>query len=455
MSLTYSAYTPSPYGMPPGRQANPFCAAPQYIPVNQPPPAMAVPQFTPPQVMKEVVHVPVPQPFPVEVVKEVEVAPVVHQNVTLYQPRPEPSLTVCQYPREFYYVENKAEARVEEDAKVVSRSAKTLKLRVAHGDDDCEQKLSTGKTSLHDDDLDLREGRLVGIRFQNVQIRPRQQVTAARLFFYSKLDKSDDCKVEIFGDASGDAAPFTHELNSVGQRPQTHATVHWSVPHWIPMSPDESPELARIVQEVVNSPNWHFGGSLAFLLHGTSGHRSAWAFDGNPSLAPSLVLQVVEEEEHVVASSPSHESPYRSPVGSSSPFRGSPDFHDGYNAHGFQRSTGTQGDPWNLPRYAHLDQAHADPPRHNQTAHLIYEDKFRYPRYNLSHECLRPTRLERQIPESARPLFAAAGVQAGAHAGFGLRALEAPEPVDLRFSALPLPPPFPGAGPSFAHLTRL
>lgn len=61
------------------------------------------------------------------------------------------------------------------------------------------------------------------------------------------------------------------------------------------MSPDESPELARIVQEVVNSPNWHFGGSLAFLLHGTSGHRSAWAFDGNPSLAPSLVLQVVEE----------------------------------------------------------------------------------------------------------------------------------------------------------------
>jgi hypothetical protein len=448
----------------------PVNVVPQYIPVKEPSPVMVVPQYIPykepappPQIVQETVPVPVPQPYQVEVVKEVEVAPVVNQNVTLYQPRPEPSITVCNYPREFYYVEAKAEAKVEE-AKVIAKSTKTMTLRVAHGDDDCEQKLSTGKTSLHDDDLDLREGRLVGIRFQNVQIRPRQQVTSAILQFHAKLDKSDDCQVDIYGDASGDAAPFGHELNAVSKRPQTHATVHWSVPHWVPGSPDNTPELGRIVQEIVNSPDWRVGGSLVLMLHGTSGHRSAWAFDGNPSLSPTLILKVIDEEERVVASqsvpaSPTPGSPFRSTFGDSSPFRGaiprSPDIHDGYDAHGFRRSTGNQGDPWNLPHYAHPDQAHAEPPRHNQTAHLIYEDKFRYARYNLSHECLRPTRLERQIPESARPLFAAAGLHPGASAGFGLRALETPEPVDPRFSAITLPPPVPGAGPLFAPLTRL
>eukprot|EP00668_Euglena_longa_P014397 GGOE01018386.1.p1 GENE.GGOE01018386.1~~GGOE01018386.1.p1 ORF type:complete len:554 (-),score=54.88 GGOE01018386.1:247-1824(-) len=381
-------------------------------------------QSTVQQIVKEVV--------PVEVLSP----PVVQQNVTLYQPRPDPSLTVVPYPQEWYYCEApQVVAKAKAQAQVISQATKTLSLKVGHGDDDCEQKLSTGKTSLHDDDLDLREGRLVGIRFQKVSIKPKQQIRAARLHFTTKLDKSDNCQVDIFGDASGDAKPFTHELNALGGRSRTFAQVHWSIPPWTPGTTHSSEDLAPIIQEIVNLPHWAEGNSLVLILHGTSGHRSAWAFDGNPSNAPQLVIEVVEAAVHQVSDSSAPQSPVHQPsevsggsfrrqpsatLHSPGPFPGappqrgpvhlagpSPDVHDGYDAFGFVRNVGPQGDPWHLPDYAHPNQKHQPPPHHNQTAHLIYEDKFRYARYNLSHECLRPTRLERQVPESARPLLEA------------------------------------------------
>eukprot|EP00667_Euglena_gracilis_P006371 EG_transcript_6423 len=391
------------------------------------------------------------------------------------QPRPEPSLTVVPYPQEWYYCEAPhASTEVQSHATVVAQTIKTITLKVSHGDDDCEQKLSTGKTSLHDDDLDLREGRLVGIRFQKVQIKPKQQIKAAALHFTAKLDKSDHCQVNIFGDASGNARPFTHELNTLSGRSKTFAQVPWSIPPWVPGSAHASEDVTPIVQEIVNHPQWTEGSSLALILHGTAGHRSAWAFDGNPSHAPQLVIKVVEAvaQEISTRDSPAPNSPHGSFVRhhsessfhragalqSPGPFPGAPpqrgpvrlaggalpDIHDGYDAFGFARNVGPQGDPWNLPDYAHPNQNHQPPPRHNQTAHLIYEDKFRYARYNLSHECLRPTRLERQVPESARPLLQQQQASvARAHLLAGTPPASVHRPAPTPAPAQPSPPPAP------------
>lgn len=285
--------------------------------------------------------------------EEVEVAPIYQQNITLYQPRPDPSLTVVPYPQEWYFSEMPRQPAHSQgrQPRVMAQTVKTLIMRVAHGDDDCEQKLSTGKTSLHDDDLDLREGRLVGLRFQNVDIKPRQRVTSAILEFHSKLEKNDNCEIDVYGHHAGNSSPFGHELNCLSNRLKTHAVIHWTPQSWVPGTDHYTEDLAPIIQEIVNHPQWHEGNSFTLIFHGTSGHRSAWAFDGNPSLAPQLILKLVETEAHELPDEQQHAQasmppPSRGPIHHQT----GNGVHEGYDCFGHSRPPAPPiHDPLHLP----------------------------------------------------------------------------------------------------------
>jgi hypothetical protein len=50
-----------------------------------------------------------------------------------------------------------------------------------------------------------------------------------------------------------------------------------------------TPDLAEVIQEVVDQPGWSPGNALVLLVSG-SGKRVAEAFDGVASAAPELVL---------------------------------------------------------------------------------------------------------------------------------------------------------------------
>lgn len=290
-----------------------------------------------------------------------------------------------------------------------------LEVHVTHGDDDCEERLTTGKTSLHDEDLDLREGRAVGLMFLNLDIDQGAQIGSAEIQFQSRLQKEDYCQMEICADANGGATrPFDQNLPSqLANRPRTQG-VAWTPGPWAPETPQSTPDLAAIVQDIVNAPNWRRGCNITFILFGLKGQRVAWAFDGQPAKAPML---------RVTCTIPEDNAPM------------DPMVHQGYDAHGHmkvpppppppqemmipaepvpppapeveavlelappapdQQAHGPPGNPWSMEAYSHENQNHTAPTIHQQPAHLIYEDKFRYARYNLSHENLKPTKLDRQ-----------------------------------------------------------
>jgi len=52
----------------------------------------------------------------------------------------------------------------------------------------------------------------------------------------------------------------------------------------------QTPNLAPVIQEVINRPGWASGNALTIVLTGT-GHRVAVAYEGNSAQAARLVVE--------------------------------------------------------------------------------------------------------------------------------------------------------------------
>jgi len=303
---------------------------------------------------------------------------------------------------------------------------------IDHGDDDCEERVSTGKPSLHDADLDLREGRNVGLMFLNLEVENEAKIASAFIEFHAKSDKHDTCQLRITCDSNANPRQFDNEPFNVQDRFRHKTAIPWHPNSWPAGSVQRTPELAPLVQEVVNGGLWHSGNHICFVIEGLIGHRNVWSYDGNPELCPILCVKVEEKAPNQAETGPVQQGydPYGHMKVEAPPPPPPPGPMDGvgssagghfpipinefrtYNLPD-QGSEANQAplpvalveeepmpppppedNPWELQAYPHDDQGHAAPPVHSQPAHLIYEDKFRYPRYNLSHECLRPTKLD-------------------------------------------------------------
>ena len=92
------------------------------------------------------------------------------------------------------------------------------------------------------------------------------------------------------------AAPYGQDDFAVSQRPTTEATVLWSPEPWNNVDdPRTSPDLSKILGEIVGREDWIAGNSLALMIEG-SGLRTAVSFDGDPGGAPQLVIEYVVAE---------------------------------------------------------------------------------------------------------------------------------------------------------------
>lgn len=77
-------------------------------------------------------------------------------------------------------------------------------------------------------------------------------------------------------------------------RATTAAFAAWAPAAWPGVgaagADQRTPDLAALIQEVVDQPGWSPGNALVLLVSG-SGRRVAEAFDGVPLAAPELVLE--------------------------------------------------------------------------------------------------------------------------------------------------------------------
>jgi len=165
-----------------------------------------------------------------------------------------------------------------------SASADVLDRAIAAGSDDVEET-STGSLLFASGDLALGEDgapQTVGLRFSGVAIPPDHVVTAAWLQFRPDETSSAAAALTIEGEAAADAAPFERATGSLSARPRTGASVAWSPPAWSVGAPgpaQRTPDLAPLLQEIVDGPGWASGNAIALIVTG-SGRRAADSFEG-------------------------------------------------------------------------------------------------------------------------------------------------------------------------------
>jgi sugar lactone lactonase YvrE len=171
-------------------------------------------------------------------------------------------------------------------------------VRVAVGSDDAEENNATGAVGLTSSDLEMvNDGSIVqtvGMRFAGVAIPQGATITNAYIQFVVDEAQSVATTLTLKAEAADNAATFTTATANVSSRPRSSAFASWSPSAWTTVgaagADQRTPNLAALVQEVVNRPGWASGNALAFIVTG-SGHRTAVAYNGSAANAGLLHLE--------------------------------------------------------------------------------------------------------------------------------------------------------------------
>ncbi len=136
-------------------------------------------------------------------------------------------------------------------------------------------------------DLELGTGSSVpstaALRFTGVQIPNGATITNAQVQFTVDETGKKGTNLAIRAERADNSAPIATTAFNISSRPRTTASVPWSPPAWQTLGaagPGQlTPNLATVVQEVVNRPGWAPGNALMVIVTG-SGRRTAESFEG-------------------------------------------------------------------------------------------------------------------------------------------------------------------------------
>ncbi len=161
--------------------------------------------------------------------------------------------------------------------------------RIVHDSTDLEMVLDTFQS---------RGDQMVGLRFQ-VPVPKGATVVEAHIQF--TVDERDftETSLTLRGEAVDDAEPFTNAKGNITSRRHTAASVPWSPPAWPTIGAagldQRTPDIANVVQEILNRPAWVEGNSMVILIDGR-GQRAAQSFDKNPNAAARLYIAYTADD---------------------------------------------------------------------------------------------------------------------------------------------------------------
>ena len=165
--------------------------------------------------------------------------------------------------------------------------------RIETGADDAEER-ADGEMKPVSSGLELGFGgknQRVGLRFAEVYVPRGATITHAYIQFQAREADSDPASFTIEGHDVGDSGAFTNQFRNLTFRPKTAAAVSWSPNPWILIGESgpnqQTPDIAAIIQEIVDRSDWVSGNALSIMFTGT-GMRAAVAFEGDPRDAPVL-----------------------------------------------------------------------------------------------------------------------------------------------------------------------
>lgn len=169
----------------------------------------------------------------------------------------------------------------------------TFSVRVSTSSDDAEQNLSNNSVNLTSTDLELTTdsaNQQIGMRFQRVTVPKGAKITNAYVEFTADGANSGTTNLVFYGEAAANASTFTTSTRNISNRVKTSANVAWNaVPSWSSGNKYQTPNLAPVVQAIVNQPNWASSNALSIIVTG-SGKRLAKSYNDGSSTAPRLVI---------------------------------------------------------------------------------------------------------------------------------------------------------------------
>ncbi len=161
---------------------------------------------------------------------------------------------------------------------------------VDHADDDAEEQ-PDGSVDLTSSDLEFvtdKAPQIVGVRFEGIELPPGSRVKDATIQFNCDEVSSDPTELLIQAEDSTAAARFVDSSQNVSARPRTTATVSWVPDPWTQekeaAAAQRTPDLAPLVQAVIDRPDWQAGNALVFIFTG-EGKRVAAAYKDKETAA--------------------------------------------------------------------------------------------------------------------------------------------------------------------------
>lgn len=179
-----------------------------------------------------------------------------------------------------------------------ANGTQTFDKRVTRSQDDAEQK-TNGKMYLTSSDLELvddavHDTEMVGMRFTGVTIPPGATIESAYVQFTADEKHSGATSLLIRAHDTNDAGAFTKAKHNLSNRPLTDAAVAWNPVAWntknVATGKQRTPDLADVIQEIVDRPGWDSGNAIALVVTG-SGTRTADSYDGGANKAPRLHVE--------------------------------------------------------------------------------------------------------------------------------------------------------------------
>ena len=175
---------------------------------------------------------------------------------------------------------------------------------VAGSTDDAEEYVGSGDINIDSSDLEMtweddlpQSQQLVGIRYRNLGIPQGATILSAQIQFTVDEATSAATSLQIQAQASDNAPTFSAATFDLSARPRTSASVPWVPNPWPTLDvagPDQlTPDLAPVLQELVNRPGWTPASAAALIITGT-GWRVAWSWDRSPTNAPRLIVKYQE-----------------------------------------------------------------------------------------------------------------------------------------------------------------
>ena len=172
----------------------------------------------------------------------------------------------------------------------------TVCSKINDQNDDAEENGNSGIINFTSSDIEMvfdNTNQEVGLRFENLNVDPNETITDAFIQFTTDEINSGSCDLDILIENIANAPIINSNSGNISSRVYHNDTINWSPQNWTIIDergPNQlSPNLAPLIQWIVNKPSYQNGNAVMFKITGT-GERTAISFNKSPTLAAELCI---------------------------------------------------------------------------------------------------------------------------------------------------------------------